>query len=79
MATRASERRDPQHYELPTDSQYGFTVVLAKIGNGPEVTGQSAHDSHEFDITLCLFLKLPIGLNAVHVTVNINLEKRALG
>ena len=51
-------------------------VVLAEVGDGLEVRRQPASQPDQFQVPLCLPLQTAAGLDAVEVTVDVDLEQR---
>ncbi len=69
------QARAPAHYdEFATDFADGRAVVLAEIGDGLEVRRQAARQPHDFDVALAFPLKPAAGLNAVEVSIDVELQ-----
>jgi hypothetical protein len=66
-----------QHHELPTHAPDGFAVVLPKIRNGFEVRRQPTRQPDQLHITLRLALQAAARLDAIQISVDINLQQRA--
>ena len=64
-----------QYNELFADTADCLAVVLAKVGNGLEVRHQPTGQPHQFNVTSRFPLKTPAGLNAIQITVNVDLEE----
>jgi hypothetical protein len=54
-------------------SRIAFAVVASKIDDGLEIRREAACKSHKPDVALGLPLHPPIQLNAIHITVDVNL------
>ncbi|MNP63773.1 hypothetical protein D3C76_1592110 [compost metagenome] len=54
-----------ENHELTADAANGFTVVLAKVGDGFEIRGQASREPHQLDIAFNFTLKPAAGLNTV--------------
>ncbi|MNQ60182.1 hypothetical protein D3C85_744530 [compost metagenome] len=71
-------REKPQllakHNKLAADAPDGFAVVFAEVGDGLEVRHQATGQPHQFDIALRLALKASARLDAVEITVDVDLQ-----
>ncbi len=65
-----------QHHELTADLTDGLTVVLAEIGYRLEIWHQAASQPDELDVALALPLKAPARLDAIEVSVDVDLQQR---
>ena len=54
----------------------GLTVVLAEVGNGLEVRHQADGQPDQFGVALTLPLKAPARLDAIEVSVDVDLQQR---
>jgi len=65
-----------QHDKLATYVADRWAVVLAEVGNGLEVRHQTSSQPHELDVALRLALQTAARLNAIEITVDVNLQQR---
>ena len=64
-----------QDHEATTDVANAFAVVAAEVRNGLEVWGEAAGQPHQFHVAQAFALQPAGGLDAVEVTVQIELQQ----
>ena len=64
-----------QNHELAAHATNRLAVVFAQISEGLEIGHQPPGQPHHLDSALRLLLKTPAGLNAIEVTVDVELQK----
>ena len=64
-----------QHHELPTDAADCLAVILAEVGDGLEVRHQTPGQPHQLNVALRLAFKTATGLDAIEVTVDVDLQE----
>src|SRR5690606_18922954 len=64
-----------QHHEATADVANAFTVVAAEVRDGLEVRGEAAGQPHQLYIALAFALQPAAGLDAIEITVQVELQQ----
>jgi hypothetical protein len=64
-----------QNDELATHAADRRSIVLTEVGNGLEVRPQAAGEPHQLDVALGLTLQAAARLDAIEVTVDVDLQQ----